>query len=78
MHKRLYGKGYFIGIYEYNEGTAAEPLLKVIKDTLIRCRLLPNMLSGCSFDGASAMTKLGHLINEYTDSQSVYIHCLAH
>ena len=71
-------KEYFIGIRECEEGISAEQLFKVIKDTLIRCRLSPNMFTGCSFDGASAMVKLGRLINEYTNGQSVYIHCLAH
>ena len=71
-------KEYFIGIRECNEGIAAESLLKLIKDTLIRCGLPPKMLSGCSFDGASAMVKLGRLLKEWTDGQSVYIHCLAH
>ena len=36
-------KEYFIGIHECNEGIAAEPLLKLIKDTLIRSGLPPNM-----------------------------------
>eukprot|EP00795_Rhopilema_esculentum_P003955 gene3955-15287_t len=71
-------KEYFMGIHKCEEGIAAEPFFKVVKDVLIRCGLSPKMPTGCTFDGASAMVKLGRLINEYTNGQSVYIHCLAH
>lgn len=59
---------------ECNGGIAAEPLFKIIEDTVTRFGLTTNMLAGCAFDGDSAVVKLGRLVNEHMNGRSVYVH----
>ena len=47
-------KEYFIGRREGEKGIGIR----------VRCRLTPKYLTGYSFDGASAMNKLGRLMND--------------
>ena len=69
---------HFIGIRECKEGVSEKALFDLVQDTMARCMFDKESLLACALDGASAMVKLGGMLNDYTGGQSLYIHCLAH